>query len=132
MSEVSKLCGIKQLLLTYGFETSAIVFFLMPITLISILYVLIGLQLRRSANQIKMIEPNSSASGCGGGGGGNVGSAPGSPKDLLTQYHEVTNTHETQPISTASQLQLRHNSVSSGSQQKQVAGRRSVIRMLGK
>ncbi|KAF7492682.1 Neuromedin-U receptor 2 [Sarcoptes scabiei] len=52
LRNISRQCGIKNVYFEYGFETAAIVFFLMPITLITVLYVLIGINLRKSARQI--------------------------------------------------------------------------------
>lgn len=99
------MCGIKRVLFEYGFEMTAIVFFLVPITLISVLYVIIGIHLRRSSNQIKS-EPSLA------------------PKEMLTQFHEANHSESVN-------LYQRNNSVCSSSQQKQIASRRSVIRMLG-
>lgn len=102
--DISRQCGIQNLFLKYGFETTAIVFFLVPITLITVLYVLIGINLRKSSNQIKS-ESNYA------------------PKELLSQLGEQNHSENVN-------LYQRHNSVSS-SQQKQIASRRSVVRMLG-
>ncbi|KPM11525.1 7 transmembrane receptor (rhodopsin family)-like protein 16 [Sarcoptes scabiei] len=49
LRNISRQCGIKNVYFEYGFETAAIVFFLMPITLITVLYVLIGINLRKIA-----------------------------------------------------------------------------------
>nr|XP_027204166.1 trissin receptor-like [Dermatophagoides pteronyssinus] len=55
LRNISRQCGMKVIYMQYGFETSAIVFFLVPITLITILYVLIGINLRRSSQQHQSI-----------------------------------------------------------------------------
>lgn len=125
LRNLSRQCTIKTVYFEYGFETTAIVFFLVPITIISVLYILIGIELRKSSNQIK------NDSSCGGGGG--------TPKEILTQGHnnnlivvcDVDQPSSAQQTPDNKSLYQRHNSVSS-SHQKQIASRRSVIRMLGK
>ncbi|KAH9392547.1 G-protein coupled receptor, partial [Tyrophagus putrescentiae] len=138
LQSISRVCSLKRVLFEYCFETTAIVFFLVPITLISVLYILIGINLRRSSNQIKSSEPSLT------------------PKEMLTQYHHPqhsnnnnnnsSNSNSNQPAAENStslgtttsahhsaenlSLYLRNNSVCSSSQQKQIASRRSVIRML--
>ena len=42
-------CAIKRVVIPHSFEVSSFVFFVAPMTLISVLYALIGLQLRRSS-----------------------------------------------------------------------------------
>jgi hypothetical protein len=42
-------CAIKRVVIPHSFEVSSLVFFVAPMTLISVLYALIGLQLRRSS-----------------------------------------------------------------------------------
>ena len=42
-------CAVKRIVIPHSFEVSSIVFFVAPMTLISVLYALIGLQLRRSS-----------------------------------------------------------------------------------
>ncbi|XP_049800119.1 pyrokinin-1 receptor-like [Schistocerca nitens] len=42
-------CTVKRVVIPYAFQISTCVFFVAPMTLISVLYVLIGLQLRRSS-----------------------------------------------------------------------------------
>jgi len=42
-------CAIKREVIPHSFEVSSFVFFVAPMTLISVLYALIGLQLRRSS-----------------------------------------------------------------------------------
>lgn len=42
-------CHVKRKIFDYSFEVSTFLFFFIPMTLITILYVLIGLRLRRSA-----------------------------------------------------------------------------------
>ena len=42
-------CAVKRVVIPHSFEVSSIVFFVAPMTLISVLYALIGLQLRRSS-----------------------------------------------------------------------------------
>jgi hypothetical protein len=44
-------CIIKHVIIPHSFEVSTIFFFVAPMTLISVLYALIGLQLRRSSLQ---------------------------------------------------------------------------------
>ncbi|KAF6213123.1 hypothetical protein GE061_010838 [Apolygus lucorum] len=43
------LCGLKRILIEHAFEVSTLLFFILPMTLITVLYVLIGLRLRRSS-----------------------------------------------------------------------------------
>lgn len=124
----------------YGFETSAIVFFMVPITLITILYVLIGVELRKSAGAGSQIQCYESKVIGGAGAGGH--------KELSSNTTQYSETRVSLPTTAAVgsggvgggaapeihvslHHQQRHNSVSS-SQQKQIASRRSVIRMLGK
>lgn len=135
LHSISRQCSIKAIVFEYGFETSAIVFFMVPITLITILYVLIGVELRKSASAGSQIQSHETTSGhlrkelssnstqfnetrvCLPTSAGVVGSkcsASGTPEIHVSVHY-----------------QQRHNSVSS-SQQKQIASRRSVIRMLGK
>lgn len=42
-------CAITRVIIPHSFEVSSLVFFVAPMTLISVLYALIGLQLRRSS-----------------------------------------------------------------------------------
>jgi hypothetical protein len=42
-------CAVKRVVIPHSFEVSSLVFFVAPMTLISVLYALIGLQLRRSS-----------------------------------------------------------------------------------
>jgi hypothetical protein len=42
-------CAVKRVVIPHSFEVSSFVFFVAPMTLISVLYALIGLQLRRSS-----------------------------------------------------------------------------------
>ena len=42
-------CAVKRVVIPHSFEVSSLVFFVSPMTLISVLYALIGLQLRRSS-----------------------------------------------------------------------------------
>jgi hypothetical protein len=42
-------CTMKRVIIPHSFEVSSLVFFVAPMTLISVLYALIGLQLRRSS-----------------------------------------------------------------------------------
>lgn len=113
LRNISRQCGIKNDYFQYGFELTAIVFFLMPITLITILYVLIGINLRRSSQQIKN-DPTKLTNKI-------------TKKELTTHLNSTAGSHEPDYIN----LYQRNNSVSS-SNQKQIASRRSVIRMLGK
>ncbi|CAG2112324.1 unnamed protein product, partial [Medioppia subpectinata] len=46
-------CTVKQVIFKYGFEIATLVFFIIPITVISVLYVLIGVHLHRSSRQIR-------------------------------------------------------------------------------
>ncbi|XP_054159701.1 pyrokinin-1 receptor-like [Oppia nitens] len=46
-------CTVKRVIFEYGFETTTLVFFIIPITLISVLYVLIGVHLHRSSRQVR-------------------------------------------------------------------------------
>ncbi len=46
-------CTLKRVIFEYGFETTTLVFFIIPITVISVLYILIGVQLRRSSHQVR-------------------------------------------------------------------------------
>ena len=42
-------CAMKRVIIPHSFEVSSLLFFVVPMTLISVLYALIGLQLRRSS-----------------------------------------------------------------------------------
>jgi hypothetical protein len=42
-------CAVKRVVIPHSFEVSSLLFFIVPMTLITVLYVLIGLQLRRSS-----------------------------------------------------------------------------------
>ncbi len=46
-------CTVKRVIFEYGFETTTLVFFIIPITVISVLYILIGVHLRRSSHQVR-------------------------------------------------------------------------------
>jgi hypothetical protein len=58
LDEEHTVCAVKRVVIPHSFEVSSLVFFVAPMTLISVLYALIGLQLRRSSVR--------------GGGGGSV------------------------------------------------------------
>ncbi|KAL1123048.1 hypothetical protein AAG570_002136 [Ranatra chinensis] len=48
ISEEYKMCGLKKMVIPYSFEVSTLLFFLAPMTVIVVLYILIALRLRRS------------------------------------------------------------------------------------
>nr|CAD7196112.1 unnamed protein product [Timema douglasi] len=49
LDEEHAVCAVKRIVIPHSFEISSFVFFLAPMTLITVLYVLIGLQLHRSS-----------------------------------------------------------------------------------
>ncbi|PSN37892.1 Pyrokinin-1 receptor [Blattella germanica] len=49
LDEEHSVCTVKRVVIPHSFEVSSLVFFAAPMTLISVLYALIGLQLRRSS-----------------------------------------------------------------------------------
>nr|AFO73271.1 pyrokinin-1 receptor variant C [Rhodnius prolixus] len=57
-------CNLKKILIVHSFEVSTLLFFIAPMTLITILYALIGLRLRRSA----LLTRNSGSFGHGDSG----------------------------------------------------------------
>ena len=47
-------CAMKRVVIPHSFEISTLVFFVAPMTLISVLYALIGLQLRRGGSSVRL------------------------------------------------------------------------------
>nr|XP_046912786.1 LOW QUALITY PROTEIN: cholecystokinin receptor type A-like [Dermatophagoides farinae] len=181
LRNISRQCGMKVVYIEYGFETSAIVFFLVPITLITVLYVLIGINLRRSSQQHQSIiltatttnrdhyqqqnnhhhsnhhylfakSTNDQQNQLLPMHSTSILKSSSSARELSTTTTTTTATNQKglnnnsnvnqnsnqnlqtnhQPLSTnhrSSILYQRNNSISS-SYQKQIASRRSVIRML--
>ncbi|KAH9493992.1 G-protein coupled receptor [Dermatophagoides farinae] len=65
-------CAVKHLLYEYIFEIATMVFFVIPICIITILYILIGLKLRASSKISYMVDGDHPWwCGCGAGGGVN-------------------------------------------------------------
>jgi hypothetical protein len=46
-------CAMKRVVIPHSFEISTVVFFVVPMTLISVLYALIGLKLRREGSSVR-------------------------------------------------------------------------------
>jgi hypothetical protein len=49
LDDEHSVCAVKRVVIPHSFEASSLLFFVAPLTLISVLYALIGLQLRRSS-----------------------------------------------------------------------------------
>ncbi|KAF4520402.1 hypothetical protein B566_EDAN003970 [Ephemera danica] len=57
------MCGVKRVLLPHAFEVSTVIFFIFPMTLITVLYVLIGIRLYKSSSSISTPSPFSNENG---------------------------------------------------------------------
>jgi len=112
----SALCMIRpDRHIEHAFEISSIVFFIIPMSLISVLYGLIGLSIRRSA----LYRASSSDFGGGGcrGGGGGVGRGGGSGRSVDQSPMQSHQSNDRKDVQRAIQ---------------QARARLSVLKMLGR
>ncbi|KAL9700703.1 hypothetical protein quinque_004144 [Culex quinquefasciatus] len=65
----TRLCTFKNHHFAHAFEVSSFLFFVGPMTVIAVLYVLIGIKLRKS-KLLQGVKRQGHGAGCGGGGGG--------------------------------------------------------------
>ena len=130
--ETTAQCAVKRPI-PHAFEIASGLFFVLPMTIISILYVLIGIQLRRSSRQMLISKSN-------GHHGGSLSQPSNHPPTALTESNGSpsngrprTESYTSGGVtSTGGNGSIGSHHLRNGSNKHSTASRRAVIKMLGK